>query len=421
MEEKKQILEWDNAGNWKEFYEAFSHNENEIYLDGNSLGKLPKKTKETLQNAIENQWGENLIRSWNVHWLDLPKRISKKLASLLGVKASELKLGESTSVNLYQIAFALLASGRFPKRFITDSLNFPTDIYILEGLSKIFNIPSPTVVEYRSEVVADTAVLKEKIKNNSGIVCLSAVGYKSAWFYPMQELNAFAKEHQSLIIWDLSHAVGVLDMDLKNTQTQIAIGCTYKFLNGGPGAPAFLYVEKELQNALQNPIQGWFGHKNPFAFSLPYEAAEGIQRFEAGTPPVLSMIGIETGVDLTLAAGIKNIRKRSQDLTAYFIEKFKKELMPLGYELQSPEDPERRGSHITLSHPDSWRICKALLEGNEGGIKIIPDFRPPNFIRFGIAPLYTRFSDLYTTVARLKEIVKKKEFEAYNHQKPTVT
>lgn len=419
--EEKKIQAWDSEGNWESFYTSFPHNKNEIYLDGNSLGKLPKLTQEKLQEAIQQQWGENLIRSWNDHWLDLPKRISKKLATLLGVQADEIKVGESTSVNLYQIIYALLESGKFPKNLLSDSLNFPTDTYILEGLSKTFNIASPLIVEYPSAIEADIDVLKEKIEKHPGILCLSAVGYKSAWYYPMQELNIFAKKHKSIILWDLSHAIGVVDIDLRETQTQVAIGCTYKFLNGGPGAPAFLYVDKNLQSSLHNPIQGWFGHKNPFAFSLPYVPAEGIQRFEAGTPPVLSMVGIEIGVDLTLVAGIKNIRTKSQKLSAYFVEKVENELMTLGYTLESPLDPCRRGSHITLAHPESWRICKALLKGNNGGLKIIPDFRPPNYIRFGFAPLYTRFVDLYTTVERLKEIVLTEEYKGFDHQKPTVT
>ena len=419
--EEKKIQAWDSEGDWETFYKAFPHNENEIYLDGNSLGKLPKLTQEKLQEVIKQQWGENLIRSWNDHWLDLPKRISKKLATLLGVQAEEIKVGESTSVNLYQITYALLESGKFPKNLLSDSLNFPTDTYILEGLSKTFNIPSPLIVEYPSAIEADIDVLKEKIGTHPGILCLSAVGYKSAWYYPMRELNIFAKKHNSIILWDLSHAIGVVDIDLRETQTQVAIGCTYKFLNGGPGAPAFLYVDKNLQSSLHNPIQGWFGHESPFAFSLPYVPAEGIQRFETGTPPVLSMVGIEIGVDLTLAAGIKNIRTKSQKLSAYFVEKVENELMPLGYTLESPLDPCRRGSHITLAHPESWRICKALLKGNKGGLKIIPDFRPPNYIRFGFAPLYTRFIDLYTTVERLKEIVITKEYKGFDHQKPTVT
>lgn len=421
MEELKQIHEWDNTGKWNDFYSAFQHNENEIYLDGNSLGKLPKQTQEKLHDAIQNQWGIHQIRSWNEHWLDLPKRISEKLSTLLGVGADEIKVGESTSVNLYQIAFALLQSGKFPKQFLTDSLNFPTDIYILEGLSKTFDIAPPEIVKYPNEIEAGIVELKEKIKKNPGIICLSAVGYKSAWFYPMQELNIFARKQKSVIIWDLSHAIGVMDIDLRHTQTRIALSCTYKFLNGGPGAPAFLYVEKELQASLKNPIQGWFGHQNPFAFSLPYKPAEGIQRFDAGTPPILSMIGIEVGIDLALAAGIKNIREKSVLLTSYFVKKAEKDLLPLGYTLESPVDPKRRGSHITLSHPESWRICKALLYGNETGLKIIPDFRPPNFIRFGFAPLYTRFIDLYKTIERLAEIVESRQYEEFDHQKPKVT
>ena len=421
MNRREKAKERDRKDPLANFKASFFHSKNEIYLDGNSLGKLPLKAKENIAMLMQEQWGGNLIRSWNDHWLDLPKRLAAKLARLLGVDAKEILVGESTSVNLYKVAHALIQSGHYPKQFLTDSLNFPTDNYILEGISRENAMEKPICIQYTSDLKADINLLKNQIIAQPGVICLSLVSYKSAYYYPMKVLNLHAKKHNSIIIWDLSHAVGAVAIDLKETNTLAAIGCTYKYLNGGPGSPAFIYLDNSLIPHLMSPIQGWFGHAKPFDFSQDYLPAKGIEKFDAGTPTVLSLAAMEAGIDLTLTAGIESIRIKSLALSNFFLDTFYTELTPLGYVLESPEKEDERGAHITLSHKASWRICQCLLHGKEQRPKIIPDFRPPHYIRLGMAPLYIGYEDIWHTLERLKEIALNKEFEQYSNVRPTVT
>lgn len=417
--QKAQAL--DRSDILAEFYQRFYHPENEIYLDGNSLGKQPLKTKERLVSVLDKQWGEHLISSWNKHWLDLPNRIATKISRLLNADSHEVVVGESTSVNLFKLTHALIASGLYPKQLITDSLNFPTDNYILEGISSYLKMRPPLCVNYSSDLGADIEQLKEAVRSNPGVLCLSLVSYKSAYYYPAKMLNAFAKSHDSIIIWDLSHAVGAVHFDVKETETLAAIGCTYKYLNGGPGSPAFLYIDNSLISYLSSPIQGWFGHANPFDFTSAFEAAKGIEKFNAGTPQILSLSALEIGLDITLDAGIRPIREKSELLGNYLIEKIQSELIPIGFKLESPEGHENRGSHVTISHQESWRICQCLLHPIVGEPKITIDFRPNKYIRIGMAPLYTRYIDLWQTVERLRAIVASREFEQHDGKKPVVT
>lgn len=403
------------------FRKEFRHHTNEIYLDGNSLGKLPLAAESHLNEAIQNQWGKELIRSWNTHWLELPKRIAAKYATLLGTQSHNILMGESTSVRIYQMLHAALTSGLFPKQLLTDALNFPTDQYLMQGLESAFLLPKTIQVAYGQEIEADIDLLKAEIKTHPGIVCLSLASYKSAYLYPMKELNQWAKCCGSLILWDLSHAVGVVDIDLEATETLMAVGCTYKFMNGGPGSPAFIFIAEALQQKLKNPIQGWFGHQKPFDFDPMYKPANGIERFASGTPQILSLVGMEAGIDITLAAGIKAIRQKSSRQTAFLIAAINEELSSYGYQLQSPVDNARRGSHVSISHPHAWQICQALQAGSETFPKIIPDFRPPNFIRLGVAPLYILDRELELTVRRLKDIVKDKIYLNFSSEKPQVT
>ena len=411
--DKKDVL--------SKFHSLFYHKKNEIYFDGNSLGKLPLKAQKTIEEAVQKQWGEGLIRSWNQYWLSLSSRISDKYSELLGAEKGEIIIGESTSVSLYQVTYALLKEGSFPKHLSTDILNFPTDLYVLEGLEKSFGIPSLKIISYKNEVEAEIEILKASIKNNPGIVCLSLVSYKSAYLYPMKQLNRWASKHQSIIVWDLSHAVGAVAIDLKETETIIALGCTYKYMNGGPGAPAFLYINKEWYSKLSNPIQGWFGHQHPFNFSKKYEAANSIKRFASGTPAILSLIGMEAGIDITLEAGIKLLQEKSIQQSEAFIKEVINKLVPLGFSIESPLDHRKRGSHVTISHYASWQICQALIAGNGEHPKIIPDFRPPHFIRFGITPLYTRFEEIKRVIEVLREIAERKLYLNFPLEKLEVT
>jgi kynureninase len=346
--DKKDVL--------SKFHSLFYHKKNEIYFDGNSLGKLPLKAQKTIEEAVQKQWGEGLIRSWNQYWLSLSSRISDKYSELLGAEKGEIIIGESTSVSLYQVTYALLKEGSFPKHLSTDILNFPTDLYVLEGLEKSFGIPSLKIISYKNEVEAEIEILKASIKNNPGIICLSLVSYKSAYLYPMKQLNRWASKHHSIIVWDLSHAVGAVAIDLKETETMIALGCTYKYMNGGPGAPAFLYINEEWHSKLLNPIQGWFGHQRPFDFSKKYEAAKSIKRFASGTPAILSLLGMEAGIDITLEAGIKLLQEKSIQQSEAFIKEIIQQLVPLGFSIESPLDHCKRGSHVTISHYASWQI-----------------------------------------------------------------
>jgi kynureninase len=411
--DKKDVL--------SKFHSLFYHKKNEIYFDGNSLGKLPLKAQKTIEEAVQKQWGEGLIRSWNQYWLSLSSRISDKYSELLGAEKGEIIIGESTSVSLYQVTYALLKEGSFPKHLSTDILNFPTDLYVLEGLEKSFGIPSLKIISYKNEVEAEIEILKASIKNNPGIVCLSLVSYKSAYLYPIKQLNRWASKHHSIIVWDLSHAVGAVAIDHKETETMIALGCTYKYMNGGPGAPAFLYINEEWHSKLLNPIQGWFGHQRPFDFSKKYEAAKSIKRFASGTPAILSLLGMEAGIDITLEAGIKLLQEKSIQQSEAFIKEIIQQLVPLGFSIESPLDHCKRGSHVTISHYASWQICQALIAGNDEHPKIIPDFRPPHFIRFGITPLYTRFEEIKTVIQVLKEIVERKLYLNFPLEKLEVT
>ena len=237
----------------------------------------------------------------------------------------------------------------------------------------------------------------------------------------MKLLNDYAKKNNSIIIWDLSHAVGVVDIDVKKTNTIVAIGCTYKYLNGGPGSPAFIYIKKSMIKKLNSPIQGWFGHKRPFDFSNNFVPAEGIEKFEAGTQHIISLAALESGIDITLEAGIKNISNKSKQMSKYMISKIKNELTRLGFVLESPENFDERGSHVTLSHEHSWQICQCLTNPVGKKIKVIPDFRPERYIRFGLAPLYLSFNDIKITVQRLKEIVENKEYKNKKKGRPIVT
>lgn len=403
------------------FYHRFQHPDDLIYLDGNSLGKQPLETEAIIDELLKEQWGKNLIRSWNDHWLDLPKKVAAHVAEILKVKPSEVSVGESTSVNLYKLAHALVHSGKFQPQLITDSLNFPTDNYILEGIAAQGDLAKVICVNHPSDLEADLERLKQTILENSGVICLSLVSYKSAYLYPIKMLNAFAKDANSIIIWDLSHAVGAVDLDLKNTGTLAAIGCTYKYLNGGPGAPAFLYVDEGLIGELKSPVQGWFGHSNPFDFASEFKPSAGIDKFKVGTPQILSLAPLKAGLSLTLEASTKKIRAKSEATSSYLLDLVQSELVPLGFTIESPLEVEKRGSHITLSHQESWRICQCLQHPITNRPVIIVDFRPDRFIRIGITPLYTRFEDLWKTVERLKEIVSTEEYLRHDGKKPVVT
>ena len=373
-----------------------------IYLDGNSLGRLPAATRDRLRELVE-EWGDELVSGW-AGWIDAPMRVGDALAEgVLGARAGEVVVSDSTTVNLFKLCSAALDAQRLSAKgvLVTDRDNFPTDRYVLEGLAAQRGLelrlmecdpiagPQPDDLE---PVLADGAV---------ALVVLSHVAYRSGALADLEELTALARRYDAHIVWDLSHSAGAVEIGLDAAGVELAVGCTYKYLNAGPGAPAFLYVAERIQHLLQSPIWGWFAQEEQFTMERAYAPVAGIGRFLAGTPPVLDLAAVEEGVRLTAEAGIARVREKSVALGELLVELHDARLAPLGFSLGSPRDPARRGSHVSLRHPEAWPICRALIER----ASVIPDFRGPDSIRLGLAPLYTRFVDVWDAIDRLCGLV----------------
>lgn len=418
----RKALELDKKDPLKSFKNRFVNSENEIYLDGNSLGKLPKETIELTSDLIQNQWGTRMIRSWNEHWMDLPKTLAKKIAQIVGAQEDEIFVGDSTSLNLYKLVFSILQLQHGKQKIVTDSLNFPTDLYVLQGMvATHFQNHSIAYIPSNDGISISIETLENCIDKETALTTLSAVTYKSAFRYDMAEVNAIAKKNNSFVIWDLSHAAGAMPVDLNKINAELAVGCTYKYLNGGPGAPAFLYVKRELQEKLNNPISSWFAHEKPFDFDPVFKADQGIQKFAIGTPSILSLAAIEPGLDILLEAGIGNLREKSEQQSKFLLHLIMIYLVPLGFKIASPMEVEVRGSHISIQHGEAYRINRAMIAPKIKTKIIIPDFRPPNNIRLGIAPLYNSFQELYETARRIETIILSKEYEQFDGEKLIVT
>lgn len=404
------------------FRNQFIVDDNLIYLDGNSLGRLPKKSKILLNEVIDNQWGERLIRSWNENWIDLSASIASKIAKLIGARDDEIFIGDTTSLNLYKLVYSALLLNKPRTKIISDSLNFPTDLYIIQGLiNQQFKGHSLHLLDSPDGVKIDENQINTMLDQATSLVSLSHVAFKSSFMYDMKSVTNMVHKSNALIVWDLSHSVGAVPINLNKCGVDMAVGCTYKYLNGGPGAPAFLYVRKDLQEKLCNPIWAWFSHESPFNFSLNYEAAMGINRFATGTPSVLSLTAIEPGLDITLEAGIEKIRKKSIHQSSFMLEIINNLLLPIGFTIASPLQSDQRGSHISIQHPEAYRISQAMIDPKDNSKVIIPDFRPPNNIRLGIAALYNSFLEIYETVIRIQTIVKNELFQEYNMKRKQVT
>lgn len=401
------------------FRDEFLHDDPDlIYLDGNSLGRLPKRSADRLRDVIEQEWGRRLIRGWGEGWFTLPQRIGAKIARLVGVEADEVVVSDSTSVNLFKLTLAALQAQAGRTKVVTDDLNFPSDIYILQGALRLAG------PQYHLEIVrsADGLTISDQalasaIDESTALVVLTHTAFKSGFVYDLDAITAMAHRAGALMLWDLCHSVGAVPLALDAAGADLAVGCTYKYLNAGPGAPAFLFVRRDLQERLLNPVSGWFGQQNQFDFELAYRPAAGIRRFLTGTPPVLALAAVEPGVDLLLEAGMDRLRAKSIQQTEYLIGLWEVLLEPLGFELNSPRDPDRRGSHVSLGHPEALRIDRALIEE----MNVIPDFRSPDNLRLGIAPLYTSFAEIHEAVMRLSRVVVERSYEKYPKERPEVT
>ncbi len=389
-----------------------------VYVDGNSLGRLARCSAERIEEVVGEQWGRRLIRSWNEGWWAAPSRVGEKIALLVGAGPGQVVVSDSTSVNLFKTVMAALALRPSREKIVSDATNFPSDLYILQGCAGLLGKGHTIILVPSADGIApDLDALYEAIDDRTALVTLSHVTFKSGYLYDAAAVTERAHAAGALVLWDLSHSVGAVPVELDRWGVDLAVGCTYKHLNGGPGAPAFLYVRRDLQGQALSPIWGWHGQANPFAFGLDYAPAEGITRFLTGTPPILSLLALEPALDLALEAGIQRIREKSVALTSYLVYLFDELLAPEGFSLGSPRDPARRGSHVSIRHPRAYQINRALIEEMD----VLPDFREPDNVRLGLPPLYTSFTDVWEAVARVRQAVSEERHLRYPPNRLGVT
>lgn len=393
------------------FKQDFLLPEGVIYLDGNSLGPRPKTALETATKVITDEWGTGLIRSWNTAgWFELPGRLGNKLASLLGAGADEVVITDTTSLNLFKSLAAALriqqATAPERKVIVTERDNFPTDIYIAEGIADFLNSDF-TDQGYSVRLIDAHLPLEAALGPDVAAVALSHVNYRTGAMWDMAAVSKDVHDAGALVIWDLAHDAGAVPVDLRGAEADFAVGCTYKYLNGGPGAPAFIWVNAKHQDRFWQPLSGWWGHARPFAMEDSYEPVSGIGRFLCGTQPIVSMALVECGLDVSLAAPIEDIRAKSLALTDLFIELVEARASENLLELITPREHSRRGSHVSFRHPEGYAIMQALIARG-----VIGDYREPNVLRFGITPLYVGFTDVWDAVEILFDILDNRLWDA---------
>ena len=412
----------DAADPLARFRDHFAHPDaGLVYVDGNSLGRMPHASLALADDLVTRQWGDRLIRSWNEGWFDAPERVGAKIAGLLGAQPDEVIVADSTSVNFFKL---LVAGLRYAQRdarrtcILTDDLNFPSDIYVIaEAIDLLGRQHTVELLRSPDGIHGPIDALQQALSDDVALLTLSHTVFKSGYTYDMAAVTKQAHDAGALVLWDLSHSAGSVPIDLNASNADLAVGCTYKYLNGGPGAPAFLYIRRDLQEQLANPIAGWMSQSNLFDFGLTHKPVSTLRRFLSGTPPVLSLALIEVGVDLLLAAGMDALRAKSVQQTEYLIALWEAMLQPLGYTLNSPRDSAWRGSHVSLGHPEGLRIDLALIRD----CNVLPDFRYPDNIRIGIAPLYNTFADVHAVATALAEVVEQGVYKKYPVEKPVVT
>ncbi len=376
---------------------------NLIYLDGNSLGRLPKRTLARLAEVAEQEWGAGLIRSWH-DWIGEPQRVGDLLgADLLGAAAGQVLVCDNTTTNLYKLAAAalddVLARAADRRLVVTDRGNFPTDRYVLEGLAAQRGLRL-RLLDLDPLAPITPAVLEPVLDDRLALLSLSLVDYRSAALADMAGIERAVAPTGAHLVWDLSHAVGAIPVELDAAGASLAVGCTYKYVNGGPGAPAFLYVRRDLQERLRQPIWGWFGQQAQFGMGDDYDPVPGIGQNATGTPPVLGVAAVAAGAGLLAEAGMAALRDKSVGLTELLVALHDAWLVDLGFELASPRDVAARGSHVSLAHPEAYRISQALIAAG-----VIPDFRGPDRLRLGVAPATTSYTQVWDAMDRLRSIV----------------
>jgi kynureninase len=404
--DRETCLSFDRQDPLASVRDEFALPEGVIYLDGNSLGALPRQTLPRMTQVIGEEWGSGLIRSWNdAHWIDAPARIGDKIARLIGAKGGEVIVADSTSVNLFKLLAEALRVQPGRHFILTEASNFPTDLYVAQGLIDLLG-------GNHALRVVDRAEIERALDGSVAVLMLTHVDYASGEIHDMRRITDAAQKVGTLMLWDLSHSAGAVPVDLNAARVDLAVGCGYKYLNGGPGAPAYLFVASGLQEAMQSPLSGWMGHAAPFAFEPEYRPASGIKRQLAGSPPILSMLALEVAVDLWLRVDQQEARRKSMALGDLFIQQVDETCRDLGVEVVSPREAKIRGSQVSLRHQEAYRVMRALIDRG-----VIGDFRTPDLLRFGFSALYTRYVDVFDAVRRLREVLTSRAWDRPEYAK----
>ena len=385
----------DDADAIAHLKEQFEIPTGKIYLDGNSLGPVSISAKKAALNVVEQQWGNDIISSWNKHsWIDLPINTGEKIAKLIGAAPGQVICCDSISINLFKILHCALQLNPNRRIILSQDDNFPTDLYVAEGLQQILGVQQCELVS-----AADTDI-ENQLTNQVAVLLLTHVNFRNGKTHDIEKITQAAHAQGIIVVWDLAHSVGVLTLSLDEWNVDFAVGCGYNYLNGGPGAPAFIYAADRHQNSFQQPLQGWMGHMAPFDFSKDYCASQGMMQFLSGTPPVISMSVLNASLDVFDHVSIAEIRHKAIALMSFFqeLKKASPELNEL--QLISPEKSNERGSQLAYSHPDAYEICQNLIDNN-----VIADFRMPDVLRLGFSPLFLSFQDIHTAITELSSII----------------
>jgi kynureninase len=391
------------------------HDREQIYLDGNSLGLLPVRTQAQIAEVVDQDWGVGLVRSWD-KWIQLPRLAGDMLGEhLVGAAAGQVLVCDSVTVNLYKLAWAALDARPGRDVFITDDDNFPTDRYVLEGIAAQRGCELRLIHTDIDEGISEQA-LAEALDERVALVSLSHVAYRSSALADMARLTEVVHGAGALALWDLSHSVGSVPVELDSSGADLAVGCTYKYVNGGPGAPGFLYVREDLQSLLRQPIWGWFSQHDQFAMGPRYDPAAGIDAFLTGTPNIVGAVAVEEGARLLGEAGMLALRAKSIELTSYLIALADEWLAPLGFAVASPRDSSRRGGHVSLRHDDAWQITQALIKAD-----VVGDYRTPDRLRLCPVSIFTSFTEVWEAMDRLRGISASKSYADMPTEQPRVS
>jgi kynureninase len=406
MKHRDEAIALDRDDPLARLRDQFALHDDVIYLDGNSLGVPPKAAAARAAAVIDGEWGEGLIRSWNTAgWFALPKRLGNKLGSLIGAEADEVVVTDTISSNLFKVLSAALklANERDPKRrvIVSERSNFPSDLYIAQGLIDQLDRG------YELRLVDDPSELSEAIDENTAIAMITHVNYRTGYMHDMAALTQMIHRAGALAVWDLAHSAGAVPVDLNGVDADYAVGCTYKYLNGGPGSPGFVWVPKRHQNAFSQPLSGWWSHKKPFEMDPAYRPDDGIGRFLCGTQPIVSMALVECGLDVFLQTDMQALRRKSLALCDLFIKLVEERCADFPLSLATPRAHEQRGSQVSFEHPNGYEVMQALIARG-----VIGDYREPRILRFGFTPLYVRYVDVWDAVETLRDVLATESWRA---------